>query len=53
MPLEEYDGTYASYFLRCLDLVKRIELRQVITLNPRHLDNYLLGFDKIGVGKLV
>ena len=45
-PLEEYDRAYAAYFLRCLDVVTRVKQEHGISLNPRQLDNYLLGFGK-------
>jgi hypothetical protein len=44
LSLEKHDSAYAAYFLRCLDLVKKIKLEHSITLNPRQLDNYLLGY---------
>jgi hypothetical protein len=46
LTLKEYDNTYATYFLRCLDLTKTIKREHGISLNPRQLDNYLLGFGK-------
>jgi hypothetical protein len=42
--LKDHDTAYASYFLRCLDFLARIKVEHRVTLNPRQLDNYLLGF---------
>ncbi|SRR6266478_1392073 len=42
--LKEHDVVYATYFLRCLEFLTKINDEHGITLNPRQLDNYLLGF---------
>jgi hypothetical protein len=46
VPLEENDPAYASYFLRCMDFVRRVKQEHRISLDPRQLDNYLLGYGK-------
>ena len=44
--LTEYDKTYATYFFKCLNLVGDVKQEHHISLNPRQLDNYLLGFGR-------
>ena len=46
IPTHEYDNVYAGHFLRCLEVVERIEQEHGIYLSPRRLDDYLLRFGK-------
>ncbi|SRR6266540_5070800 len=40
--LDEFDVVYAAHYLRCLELVKRIQQECGVQLSPRRLDDYLL-----------
>lgn len=42
--IKEYDNVYAEHFMRCMELVTRIERECGIHLSPRRLDDYLLRF---------
>ncbi len=41
---EDHDSAYAAYFLRCLAFVTAVKHDHGISLRPRQLDNYLLGY---------